>query len=256
MDRLGTQTARIARLQGMVAGTPFYLALVPGYMNYLWQEARMNLRLAALYGRDPGICRPRPRCCRCAASIPRRRTPRPGCSRSRTWASRPSRSTAGRCGCGSSRPAAARVRRVHRASERRAAPRRARAGARRRRGRDVPRPVGDHVDLPGDVHDHDGLGLRDPLPAAVPAHARVLCHRGAAPEQRPPEPGRGWRARVPSGRQAVSAAGLALSIAIPAGFLAYAIHVHKKFGITWVTAVGLLVALSVVTAAAVYGSRR
>ena len=52
---LGTQTARIARLQGMVAGTPFYLALVPGYMNYLWQEARMNLRLAALYGRDPGI---------------------------------------------------------------------------------------------------------------------------------------------------------------------------------------------------------
>ena len=52
---LGTQTARIARLQGMVAGTPFYLALVPGYMNYLWQEARMDLRLAALYGRDPGI---------------------------------------------------------------------------------------------------------------------------------------------------------------------------------------------------------
>ena len=51
---LGTQSARIARLQGMVAGTPFYLALVPGYMNYLWQEARMNLRLAALYGRDPG----------------------------------------------------------------------------------------------------------------------------------------------------------------------------------------------------------
>ena len=55
VDGLGTQTARIARLQGMVAGTPFYLALVPGYMNYLWQEARMNLRLAALYGRDPGI---------------------------------------------------------------------------------------------------------------------------------------------------------------------------------------------------------
>ena len=66
----------------------------------------------------------------------------------------------------------------------------------------------------------------------------------------------GWRARVPRGRQAISAAGLALSIAIPAGFLAYAIHVHKKFGITWFTAVGFLVALSIVTAAAVYGSRR
>jgi hypothetical protein len=54
----------------------------------------------------------------------------------------------------------------------------------------------------------------------------------------------------------VGAAGLALSIAIPAGFLAYAIRVHNKFGLTWVTALGLLVALSVVTAAAVYGSRR
>jgi hypothetical protein len=76
------------------------------------------------------------------------------------------------------------------------------------------------------------------------------------PEEGPPEAGRGWRARVPSGRQAISAAGLALSIAIPAGFLAYAIRVHHKFGLTWVTALGLLVALSIVTAAAVYGSRR
>ena len=42
-------------MQGLVAGTPFYLALIPGYMNYLWQEARMTLRLATLYGRDPGI---------------------------------------------------------------------------------------------------------------------------------------------------------------------------------------------------------
>ena len=61
---------------------------------------------------------------------------------------------------------------------------------------------------------------------------------------------------MPRGRQAISAAGLALSIAIPAGFLAYAIHVRHKFGFTWVAAVGFLVALSVVTAAAVYGSRR
>ena len=77
VDHLGTQSARIARLQGMVAGTPFYLALIPGYTNYLWQEARMTLRLAALYGRDPGPSGPRPRCCRCAGSIPTPTPPRP-----------------------------------------------------------------------------------------------------------------------------------------------------------------------------------
>jgi hypothetical protein len=76
------------------------------------------------------------------------------------------------------------------------------------------------------------------------------------PPEAPPEPGRGWRARVPNRRQAISAAGIALSIAIPAGFLAYAIRVHNNVGLNWVTALGLLVALSVVTAAAVYGSRR
>ena len=71
-----------------------------------------------------------------------------------------------------------------------------------------------------------------------------------------PSPGAVGAPAFRAGRQAVGAAGLALSIAIPAGFLAYAIQVHHKFGLTWVTALGLLVALSVVTAAAVYGSRR
>ncbi|MBV9195343.1 MAG: hypothetical protein JO168_14455 [Solirubrobacterales bacterium] len=52
-DGLGVQSARIARIEGAVAGTPFYVALIPGYINYLWQELRMTLRLAALYGRDP-----------------------------------------------------------------------------------------------------------------------------------------------------------------------------------------------------------
>ncbi|MBV9800369.1 MAG: hypothetical protein JO039_20125 [Solirubrobacterales bacterium] len=52
-DGLGVQSARIARIEGAVAGTPFYVALIPGYLNYLWQELRMTLRLAALHGRDP-----------------------------------------------------------------------------------------------------------------------------------------------------------------------------------------------------------
>lgn len=53
-ENLRTQSAHIARVDGAIAGTPFYIALVPGYLTYLVQEMRMTLRTAALYGRDPG----------------------------------------------------------------------------------------------------------------------------------------------------------------------------------------------------------
>ncbi len=82
------------------------------------------------------------------------------------------------------RPAPARVRRIHRRPEWRGSQRVARAVARRRRARRLPRPLGDHVDLSSDVHDHDGLGVRIPLAAAVPEHACLLCHRGAARRSR------------------------------------------------------------------------
>src|SRR3954466_2724436 len=52
-DDLREQSVKIARVDGAVAGTPFFIALVPGYISYLWQEARMSLRTAALFGRDP-----------------------------------------------------------------------------------------------------------------------------------------------------------------------------------------------------------
>ena len=52
-EELRIQTALIARVDGAISGTPFLIALVPGYVAYLWQEARMTLRTAALYGRDP-----------------------------------------------------------------------------------------------------------------------------------------------------------------------------------------------------------
>lgn len=52
-QELRTQSANIARVDGAIAGTPFFIALVPGYLSYLWQEGRMTLRTAALYGRDP-----------------------------------------------------------------------------------------------------------------------------------------------------------------------------------------------------------
>jgi hypothetical protein len=32
--------------------------MIPGYLSYLWQEVRMWLRIAALYGDDPGELRP------------------------------------------------------------------------------------------------------------------------------------------------------------------------------------------------------
>ena len=56
-DDLRTQTAHVARIDGAIAGTPFFVALVPGYLTYLLQEMRMTLRTAALYGRDPGTLR-------------------------------------------------------------------------------------------------------------------------------------------------------------------------------------------------------
>ena len=52
-EELRIQTAQVARIDGAISGTPFLIALVPGYLTYLYQEMRMTLRTAALYGRDP-----------------------------------------------------------------------------------------------------------------------------------------------------------------------------------------------------------
>ena len=56
-EEVRSTSAGVARVDGAVAGTPFFLALVPGYLAYLLQEARMGLRIAALYGRDPATLR-------------------------------------------------------------------------------------------------------------------------------------------------------------------------------------------------------
>jgi hypothetical protein len=53
VEELRLQTARVARIDGAISGTPFLIALVPGYLTYLYQEMRMTLRTAALYDRDP-----------------------------------------------------------------------------------------------------------------------------------------------------------------------------------------------------------
>ncbi|MFL5860477.1 MAG: hypothetical protein ACJ780_06830 [Solirubrobacteraceae bacterium] len=52
-EELRTHSAHVARIDGAIAGTPFFIALVPGYFTYLVQEMRMTLRTAALYDHDP-----------------------------------------------------------------------------------------------------------------------------------------------------------------------------------------------------------
>ena len=47
------RTVSTARIDGAVAGTPFFIALVPAYIAFLRQEVRFHLRVAALYGEDP-----------------------------------------------------------------------------------------------------------------------------------------------------------------------------------------------------------
>jgi hypothetical protein len=50
-------------------------------------------------------------------------------------------------------------------------------------------------------------------------------------------------------------AALFLSVAVPIGFVAYANHVRKSTGLNWLTALGALVAVSLVIATAVISTR-
>jgi hypothetical protein len=52
-EEVRLKTARLARVDGAISGTPSLLALVPAYVAVLWEQARMVLRIAALEGRDP-----------------------------------------------------------------------------------------------------------------------------------------------------------------------------------------------------------
>jgi hypothetical protein len=42
----------VTRIDGAISGSPFLIAFVPAYVAMLWEQARMALRMAALYGRD------------------------------------------------------------------------------------------------------------------------------------------------------------------------------------------------------------
>jgi hypothetical protein len=52
-DGIKRDTVMVSRVDGAVSGTPFFIALVPAYVAFLWAQARMVMRIAALHGRDP-----------------------------------------------------------------------------------------------------------------------------------------------------------------------------------------------------------
>jgi hypothetical protein len=52
-NRIKHDTVVLSRIDGAVSGTPFFVALVPAYVAFLWAQTRMAMRIAALHGHDP-----------------------------------------------------------------------------------------------------------------------------------------------------------------------------------------------------------
>jgi hypothetical protein len=254
-DDLREQSIKIARLDGAVAGTPFFIALVPGYASYLWQEARMGLRTAALFGRDPTTLRT-------AAEILTLRGVHPTVEESekalrevaekpppvtarrslRTWieAGRYTLIFGGFLNPPSNEEKLTGVRA------------RARALSELVLGGVIWActwvfPVSFMIVMAWGCETHARrLGLRT-LAFYGGRDAATKDAIEAAEEHF--DEGR-------TKRQALRAFLLTLSVALPVSFVAYMDHVRQSTGINWVGALGALVALSLVIGAAVYGSRR
>lgn len=253
-DGLGLQSARIASIEGAVAGTPFYLALVPGYMNYLWQEIRMTLRLAALYGRDPAELAT-------AAEVLWLRDVYPSLAQARAGL------VAVQAAGLPLKPQSRRSLRVWIGSVRRLLIFGGFLSARSARDqhgwrswwRDVAGVVG-------------GVGLwvvtwffpvtfMIAMAWGCHSHARRLFHTSVGYYSGEPTPSRTIRQRALYGRQRRgrelrNGAALGLSILAPIGFLAYATRVRDRVGFNTISALGVLVAVSLVLAAFMYGRRR
>jgi hypothetical protein len=247
-EEVRIQTARVASIDGAVAGTPFLIALLPGYVAYLWQEGIMLRRIAALYGHDsrdieasaqalvlrgvhPTVDAAR------AALLEARDSPlpdRPKVRRSlRIW-----------------------VRSVH-----------------------MLLIFGGFVDPPSHETSKEGhwrlkavVGLVVGVTVFVvtwvlpvsfmiamawgcESHARSLGHRTIRLYG-----GESAQAEVAEDssyakRQLVRGSLLGLSIAVPIAFIAYANHVSQDTGISWLGALGALVAVSLVIAATVLARR-
>ncbi len=92
-------------------------------------------------------------------------------------------------------------------------------------------------------------------------HARRLFRTAVdyyAGEQTPPKSARDrmLELRSHSGRELLHGLGLSVSILTPIAFLVLATRVRDRVGLNAVSGLGLLVAISLVLAAAVYGGRR
>lgn len=249
-------TSRLAMIDGAIAGTPFFVALLPGYLDFLWQEAAMVFRIAALYGHDPSDLRVAAELLAlrgihasvedAQASLEHvRATPVPGKPEHR----RPLRTwfysvwMLGVLGGFLSPP-----------KERGPAARHGKVfgfvAAIVSAGMWVLTFV-----LPltfmimmgwGCESNARHLGLR--AQAFYAGGATSIREAIEAGEQRRPRPGH-------TRRQLLRSAALFLSAALPIGFIAYANHVRNAHGVNTLTALGGLVALSVVIAAAVIARR-
>lgn len=252
-DRLGVQSARIARIEGAIAGTPFYVALIPGYINYLWEEVRMNLRLAALYGHDPASLHTAAEVLSLRGVYPNLEAAQAGLSavEAQPLPDRPGRRRSLRTWIRS-------VRRVL--------------------------IFGGFLSPPSGKPHHGVVSwLRDALGIAIgvaiwvftwifPAtfmiamawgchsHARRLFRTAVDYYSGETTPRKSTRevitgARHHTRREVAHAAALSVSILLPIGFLVYATREESRVGINLITAPGVLVAISLVLALSMYGRR-
>jgi hypothetical protein len=255
-DHLRDRSARVSRVNGAIAGTPFFLALVSGYLVYLWHEIAMTLRTAALYERDPQDLRAaaellalmgvHPNVESALASLDAvRATPLPEKPESRrslrTWVH-------------SIRMVLVFGGFLSRPDERTAPGHQSRLLASAGLAAGVATwvltwvfPVTFMVLMAWSCeHNTRQLGRRAKAYYSGDAETtRAASRLGRLRRDR----GHGWR-------QALRSIALAASIAVPVAFVAYADHVRNTTGVNWVGALGALVALSIVIATAVIARSR
>ncbi len=255
-EELRVHSAHVARIDGAIAGTPFFVALVPGYLTYLVQEMRMTLRTAALYGHDPTDLRT-------SAEMLALRGVHPDVAAAEAAL------------------VAVREKGVpHRPEERRSLRTWVHSGY-------LLLVFGGFMSPSAAKEDKGTLGKVKAVFSVLvgfgiwvttwvfpvtfmvamawgcETHARQLGRRallyydGEATSVLDAIKVAGQRQDEGHDKRAiVRAVALFLSIAVPLGFIAYVDHVHKETGINWLGALGALVALSLVIATAVISTRR